>query len=501
MKVVASHARAKKTRMEEVVALEGAQVRANLRIKIKNFGPVYQGDVVLKPLTIFIGPNNSGKSYTAMLIHSILSAENKLFPLLGSIESISPEITSNIYEKFKPDLKNVVKNVKGSTPVIPPSLGIKIRNYISNDLFKKIMDESITGSFGSKTDRLVQKGYNSASIDVGSIKRFSISISEGVISKFNPNKSFTYDLKPQLVDEIYATIEKVVAKDNQGDTKLHVFFTGIRLVRAIADSIAMHFRVPGAPSSSFYFPAARSGLLQAQKVISSGLMKAIPFAGIHNFQMPKLTGVVSDFVSTMLQIGSRPGPFSKLAKAMELELLRGQISLEKEKDEQVPEIYYQADGLKIPLYMTSSTVSEVAPLSLYLKHEAVPGLLLIIEEPEAHLHASNQVILAKYIVKMLRAGLNVLVTTHSPVIVDVLGTYMRSSAVDPSFRKKMGFDPNDYLEINEVAPYKFVKSTKRGYEIKKIRTNLDEGIPQSEYIRVIEDLYRNMAQLERKLRE
>ncbi|MDA7949786.1 MAG: hypothetical protein MPJ78_20255, partial [Hyphomicrobiaceae bacterium] len=65
----------------------------------------------------------------------------------------------------------------------------------------------------------------------------------------------------------------------------------------------------------------------------------------------------------------------------------------------------------------------------------------------------------------------------------------------------MGLDPDDYLEIDEVAPYKFVKSARKGYEIKKIRTDLGDGIPQSEYIRVIESLYRSMAQLERKLRE
>jgi predicted ATPase len=39
-----------------------------LEVEVENFGPISSGRVRLKPLTIFIGPNNSGKSYTAMLI-------------------------------------------------------------------------------------------------------------------------------------------------------------------------------------------------------------------------------------------------------------------------------------------------------------------------------------------------------------------------------------------------------------------------------------------------
>ena len=37
----------------------------NLKLAVKNFGPIREGEVEFKPLTVFIGPNNSGKSYMA----------------------------------------------------------------------------------------------------------------------------------------------------------------------------------------------------------------------------------------------------------------------------------------------------------------------------------------------------------------------------------------------------------------------------------------------------
>jgi len=48
------------------------------------------------------------------------------------------------------------------------------------------------------------------------------------------------------------------------------------------------------------------------------------------------------------------------------------------------------------------------------------GVLLIVEEPEAHLHPLAQQWLAAQIGEMTRAGLQVVITTHSPAFVDLL---------------------------------------------------------------------------------
>lgn len=45
-------------------------------ITIRDFGPISRGTIRLRPLTILTGPNNSGKSYAAMLACSLLSSIN-----------------------------------------------------------------------------------------------------------------------------------------------------------------------------------------------------------------------------------------------------------------------------------------------------------------------------------------------------------------------------------------------------------------------------------------
>ena len=42
-----------------------------MKIKVENLGPLKIGEFVLKPLMIFIGPNNTGKTYLAYLISAL----------------------------------------------------------------------------------------------------------------------------------------------------------------------------------------------------------------------------------------------------------------------------------------------------------------------------------------------------------------------------------------------------------------------------------------------
>src|SRR5919112_5582446 len=41
------------------------------KFTVENFGPIHSGSVEIKPLTILIGANNSGKSYLATLAYSL----------------------------------------------------------------------------------------------------------------------------------------------------------------------------------------------------------------------------------------------------------------------------------------------------------------------------------------------------------------------------------------------------------------------------------------------
>ena len=45
--------------------------RPNAKISVKDFGPIASGTVDLRPLTVFVGPSNTGKTYFAILIYAL----------------------------------------------------------------------------------------------------------------------------------------------------------------------------------------------------------------------------------------------------------------------------------------------------------------------------------------------------------------------------------------------------------------------------------------------
>ena len=87
------------------------------------------------------------------------------------------------------------------------------------------------------------------------------------------------------------------------------------------------------------------------------------------------------------------------------------------------------EGKSIEMHLTSSMVKELAGLVLYLKYLANENDLLIIDEPEMNLHPEAQVKLLEILTMAVNRGLKVLITTHSPYIVDYLCNLMEGYEV------------------------------------------------------------------------
>ena len=84
---------------------------------------------------------------------------------------------------------------------------------------------------------------------------------------------------------------------------------------------------------------------------------------------------------------------------------------------------------------TSSMVSELAPVVLYLRHIVQPGDVLIIEEPESHLHPKMQVEFIRQLAAVVGSGIRVMLTTHSEWVLDELANLVRLSELPKTRRR------------------------------------------------------------------
>ena len=270
-----------------------------------------------------------------------------------------------------------------------------------------------------------------------------------------------------------------------------------RLCRMIVEK-ALPLMVPWLPASSAYIPASHAGILQAHTAISSWMARGAPYGGAEDAAVPRLPGVVSDFVSDVIDTYPVRGPYFDIGSQMESDLFGGHIVLKYSGHHDFPEMVYRNHGGDVPVRRASSTVSELAPLALHLKHRAVRGGMLVVEEPEAHLHPDSQLRLAGHVVRMVRSGVNVMITTHGDTLFEAIGQYLEAGAMPPESRRRALGADDLYLREDEVAPHLFAPG-RDGSTAKKIRVSAKDGISQDEFIRVAVTLSENNARIEEYL--
>ncbi|MXZ83367.1 MAG: AAA family ATPase [Synechococcus sp. SB0666_bin_14] len=185
---------------------------------------------------------------------------------------------------------------------------------------------------------------------------------------------------------------------------------------------------------AFYLPADRTGVMHAHSVVVSSLIDRATMSGIRPAaRLPMLSGVLADFLEQLpeLEHSRFPPrrPPSDNAAQMEEAMLGGSVAVERGEASGYPRFTYTPDGWdhSLPLMNTSSMVSELAPVVLYLRHWVRPGRVLIVEEPEAHLHPALQVEFTRQLARLVQSGVRVVITTHSDWILEELSNIVRRS--------------------------------------------------------------------------
>jgi len=456
----------------------------HLDMLISDFGPIKKAAISLRPLTIFIGPNNTGKSYAAMLAHSAMSAARGIGPSLYSLTRSARR--QKALESTLSEMEKALAALRSTGEVkCPPKLANSLTRSCT-EWYNTSLQNEIVRNFGSGLRELVRSGTSHFSLSLKNKSGRTVSYKKGRLAltpmpKFDMRFRLSPDVDGVQITHaehdgnmLYCDIASDVARMRTPRSSVMWLYSELQ------SSLLRHI-LAGIPGRSDYFPAARSGILQAHRMITSNIVRNAPYAGIEDIHVPRLSGVVSDFVSAIIDMHPYRGIHHDAGSRIESDIFAGHVHLKYRDPDSVPEIVYERSKVTVPIHRASSTISELAPLTLYLKHATARGVI-VIEEPEAHLHPHNQAVLAGHIVRLVRGGANIIITTHSAPLFEAISQYLQAGPLPPRDRKNALGHEDLYLGEHEVAPHLF-KQGAGGSVVEPVDMSAKEGIEQEEFIR------------------
>lgn len=490
-----------------------------LELEVSNFGPIVEAKINLRPLTVFVGPSNTGKSYLAILIYALhrifsRSWDNRVFILNRKLSQKAIDEVSDWAKQAFGD-----RMAKGSI-VLPDSVTKEISFLL--DARRNKYGNEIGRCFGmDSTGALIRKGKRN---DADVVFRRKVSNDSAQFEYkivFNAKKtefgstipaglSIQLDFEDPRMDNLRHKID-ILSRRKGGDWNLVAWeLTG--------DLIDLALPKLGGPlyRPAFYLPADRTGVMHAHSVVVSATIGSAPMAGLPATGTPMLSGVLADFLQQLIEIDrprveigrvgstlSRP-PLAQhgglLAGRIEEAILGGSVRVDRSETIGYPHFTYQPTGWKnpLPLMNASSMVSELAPVVLYLRHVVKPGETLIIEEPESHLHPAMQVEFTRQIAALVHAGVRVLVTTHSEWVLEELANIVRRSDLPPSRKKKEAGEVA--LRPDQVGAWLFKpKSRPKGSIVEEVKLDEESGLYPTDYDSVSEALYNESVNIFNRL--
>lgn len=491
-----------------------------VRLEVQDFGPVAQASVQLRPLTVFVGPSNTGKTYLALLIyalHRVFEGFPPLPPPSILLQLIGDELSRGYQEEAKASKEIEAEITEEMINKLTSNEQVRLSDF--PELYK-YLESRINNPdlFGDNLLSELQRCFNidSAAELVRHSREGNAKISVNINGMTKELWQFTMEWSDKetlasghVEDMLFPSTDQdsvIQAHTRRLCHKLHQEGRNWREIFAIL--FQHRFLDRQWIDTILYLPASRGGIMQSYQIIVSSLISRSTRIGLlHPEETATLPGSVADFMQqlTLYREYSRRDlhSISKVATALEDEILWGKISTIRSTPGSYPEFVYCPRGTQqnIRLNRASSMVSELTPIVLLMRGHLKPGDTLIIEEPEAHLHPAAQTQMARTLAALVRAGVRVVATTHSDWLLQEMANLVREGELRKA--QGEGSEPDassPWLDPQEVGVWLFKDSQDGGgATVQEIPFDRVDGLEPEDYADVAETLYNDSAKLQNQL--
>ena len=451
------------------------------RFTFKNIGPIDVAELELGDLTVIAGRNNTGKTYLVYTLYGFLKTwENWPGPASPTTKARTsvPSRWAVRYPTFEQISEQISETGQAEFPVDPGALK-RERKEAMNALTRRFSEGGVAEVFSSPPEK-----FESASIGVE------------LDTKFPWNARPVETLaEPEDAPAIrYDGTNLSVMDGRSGGKQSHP-----AVIQRLLWRQSLRFLFPELPSDPFVLSAERLGISLFYRELDFSKSQFIDV-----FQKLGYLDVHPSFPFALIDEAT-----SRYARPIKdnIDYTRSIPDLQKEKSEVYDDGFFNdvkklmngyftisrgtiefrsaargARRFAIPLHLASSSARGLSDLYFLLRHVARKNHLLIIDEPESHLDTANQILLARLLARVVKAGVKVLLTTHSDYLIkEINNLIMLGHSFNNKAKviKRLKYEDDDYLGPERIRAYIAKKNTLTRCEIDKFgidMPNFDEAI-------------------------
>lgn len=428
-----------------------------MKFVFKKLGPIKEAELELGDLTIIAGRNNTGKTYVAYTLYGFLKMWPNWPPLTEFLDELIRLSPFSSLKSRPPTMEKLARTVveEGQVKwsVDRETLNLE-RRLIMKELAQDFSEEALANVFSSS-----DKDFEGASIEVVVEDKFRERI---------PSKTLTLPGGDKFT-LAYADGKICLARSRAGNRKS----PPADALSVILSDLYLSFLFSESPEP-FILSAERFGISLFYKELDftkNRLVEALQEIGKdrerERFQpfliIDKLAGRYAlpirdniDYTRNIPELQSRRSEIHDFELFKDIRDMMGGYYKRSGDDVRFISKARKTRRFDIPLHIASSSARGLSDLYFFLRHTAHANQLLIIDEPESHLDTANQIQFARLLVRAVRAGLKVLITTHSDYIVKEINNLLMLSKDfkdKPRVLKKHGYSEQDFLNPDSVRAY------------------------------------------------
>lgn len=399
------------------------------RLHIKDYGKIHSADIEMAPMTLFVGDNNSGKSYLLSLLWGIHNLETNQW--MSMEEGLQTDelaaLKSWMYEQILMAREKKIHEV-----VIGEAA----------DLFEAVLNQILA----KEKNNIVKWIFNSTDISIGHLEIVFQDVKEQIL-KFEYNQKYSL-LSISLHLQTFTTSRR--AEELFDDSDQIIWPLLVAAYRAILDS-----PIDGT-NADIYLPSARTGFMLTKDIVNKYSRQEMFNLFGSKEPVAPFTRPINQFLDILGDLTDNDKmklSYSKIAEIMESEMVGGRLEINTLPGK---EVLYVPNGKdkSMPLRMVSAVVTELSPFMLIMKYKPYINRFYY-EEPEMCLHPQLQQKMGKILCRTISMGINIAMTTHSDIILQYINNMIRINNREDSVKlcKELGYQPCDLVSDDAVKVY------------------------------------------------